>query len=172
ENYHETDKNVWNSNMTYFNSSNHRINLEFYLYSHLIELYQSLFKKVHIFLYEEFKQNPKSVVKKILSIVDDHLVGVDRDVFNKTVNSSLGTQKFRLKRYENQLQHAGLANNKYISKATSIALATLDMKTETKQTVKNYIHQISDGFYAKDNRKLIDKYPAINLEKYSQAYQL
>ena len=171
----DSANNVWDSNMTYFNSGNHRINLEFYLYYELIEMYHRLYKKVHIFLYEDFKNNPQNVIKNLLLILDDKLTEVDENILNRRINYKIEPQRLEAKRLENQVKQLSLANNKYISKALTLIYISLNslFNAQANQPIsKEYINSLVGDFYRQNNQKLIKKYSHVPLGKYPQSYQL
>lgn len=170
EQYLEDKQIAWDKNRMYYNASQ-SIHPEQYLYFELVNLYHSLFKKVHVFLYEEFQENPQSVVERILAILNDRLVDVNRDIFSKNVNFRLSAGKLKLKRYENKLRSAGLANNKYILKASVLALSALERKDKERESDRDYVRKLIGNFYVENNQKLINEYPHIPLTKYPESYQ-
>lgn len=166
----------WNSSRLYYHASNNTIHPEHYLYYELIDMYYSLFNKVHVFLFEEFRENSKTIVKKILSIIDDELVAVKDNIFNKKVNPKLPERKLDIKRYENKIKRVAFQKNRYLLKASAFAYFTISsimkIKNKNNQTSTDYVHELVKDFYLENNHQLINKYPHIPIIKYPQYYQL
>lgn len=62
---------------------------ELYTYTHLISLYQGLFKKVHVVLYEDFAENPKAFLASLAQKLDFSLP--DNIHHGQKVNRSLSS---------------------------------------------------------------------------------
>jgi hypothetical protein len=92
----DSDHGVYNENSLTFNTNDYYLNVKCFEYSKLIQLYQSLFEKVHVFLFEEMISNSSEVVKRINSILHDEFEFVpDDDRTNKSLSSfRLGQRRF------------------------------------------------------------------------------
>lgn len=69
-------------------------NTESYKFSHLITLYQSLFPKVHVLLFEDFKTNPAAFAERLTTLLQlEKIALLDSD---KRVNKSLSARQIKL----------------------------------------------------------------------------
>lgn len=75
---------------------------EQYFYSSLLKVYQDLFEKVHVFLYEDFTSNPTEFIDRFCVKLGVKL-SVDID-FNKRQNSSLSARQLDYLRKTNSLK--------------------------------------------------------------------
>ncbi|MGB6037407.1 MAG: sulfotransferase domain-containing protein [Cryomorphaceae bacterium] len=75
---------------------------EQYFYSSLLQLYQGLFEKVHVFLYEDFTSNPSSFIEQFCKKLEVKLT-VEID-FDKRTNSSLSARQLEYLRKTNSLK--------------------------------------------------------------------
>lgn len=77
-------------------------NTESYKYSSLIELYQSLFTKVHTSLFEDFKANPAAFTERLCDKLNLKKTIIQTP--EKLVNKSLSARQIRLNRTLNQFK--------------------------------------------------------------------
>jgi len=88
---------------------NHRsmFNAEHFRYSQLYLLYNDLFRSVHIFLYEDFRDNPKAFLERLASILSSQLpsdLEVPKEALQKMiVNKSLTKNQLHTKLIQNRL---------------------------------------------------------------------
>ncbi len=75
---------------------------EQYLFSHLFNLYRSKFEKIHVFLYEDFKENPKEFIADLCNRLDISMEGEVN--FGKRSNSSFSTRQLEYLRRTNSLK--------------------------------------------------------------------
>jgi hypothetical protein len=75
---------------------------EQYKFSSLVKLYQSLFSKIHVFLYEDFRMDPSSFLSAFCEKLNLELTeGID---FKKTANSSLSARQLNYIRKTNRFK--------------------------------------------------------------------
>lgn len=163
----------------YFNHWYRNIHPDHFLYYELIQMYCQRFSKVHIFLYEEFKQNPLKVIDKILETMNDILIYESslnkKEYFKKQVNQKLSDQKLDIIRYENLLKPIINTNHKIILKPLSLAYAKFVSnfnKLENYIDNESYVEQLINNYFYEDNHKVIASYPDVPMKKYSNAYQI
>ena len=75
---------------------------EQYFYSSLLQLYQGLFEKVHVFLYEDFTSSPIDFIDRFCAKLDLNLT-IEID-FDKRKNSSLSARQLEYLRRTNSLK--------------------------------------------------------------------
>ncbi len=75
---------------------------EQYFYSSLLRLYQGLFEKIHVFLYEDFTSNPSDFIEQFCLKLNLELT-LDID-FGKKANSSLSARQLEYLRKTNSLK--------------------------------------------------------------------
>lgn len=149
----------WNTNKDY-------LNLDCYKYYELISLYKNLFRKVHVFLYEDFKNDPNKVIEKIGTILEQKIMIAEEDLETK-VNISLGQDSLIKKIHENKVQV--ITNNKWLKK---ILLFYLNSRDKRFSDPKDYIRDITKNVYENNNRQLIETYPEIGIQNYPDAYNI
>lgn len=150
----------------YWNTNNFYLHIDCFKYYELITLYKNLFDKVHVFLYEDLIHHKQEVLQRIEDILEQKLDISERDLKSK-VNQSIANDRLLSKIHENKLSL--VTQNKYLKKIGKIYLK---FKSNPYVDPEQYISQKTKGLYLNNNRKLIEKYPEINLEKYPLAYQI
>ena len=148
----------WNTNKDY-------LNLECYKYFELILLYKNLFKNVHVFLYEDFKSDPKAVLKKIESILEEQIEIAEEKLSTK-VNISLAPELLIKKLHENKI--SVVTKNKWLRK---LLLIYLNKSNNVFSDPKKYILDFTKNVYEENNRRLIEKFPEIGIQNYPEEYK-
>ena len=150
----------------FWNTNKYYLNLDCYKYYELISLYKNLFRKVHVFLYEDFKNDPNKVIEKIGTILEQKIMIAEEDLETK-VNISLGQDSLIKKIHENKVQV--ITNNKWLKK---ILLFYLNSRDKRFSDPKDYIRDITKNVYENNNRQLIETYPEIGIQNYPDAYNI
>lgn len=81
----------------YYDSNKIGIHVDNYKYSNLVELYRSLFSKVHIFLYEDFRKNPDQAFDRMEVIFGCSF----RGRVEKKINVALSSKRLEARRLAN-----------------------------------------------------------------------
>lgn len=151
----DMDSLYWNTNKDY-------VHLDCYKFYELISMYKSLFKHVHVFLYEDFVKDKEVVLVRLEEILGEPISG-RKNTSNERVNVSLKGGALAKKMFYNQFKLMELprvfkmALYKYISRKKSV-------------NVEEYIHEVTQGYYNENNRKIITDYPEIGLNRYPNSY--
>jgi len=154
-----------NLNTLFWNTNEFYLNLDCYKYFELISLYKKFFKKVHVFLYEDFKYEPKNVLEKISSILEEKIEIVDEEL-EKKVNISLAQESLIKKIHENKANI--ITNNRWLKK---LLVTYLNYRDEKFSDPKAYIGEITKNVYENNNRKLIEEYPEVGIQNYPNEYR-
>jgi len=81
---------------------------EHFRYSKLYSLYSDLFKKVHIFLYEDLKNDQKTFFIQLASVLSADLpssLEIDEKLQKTAVNISLDKKQLQVRRIQNKISH-------------------------------------------------------------------
>ncbi len=89
---------------------NHRsvFSPEHFRYSKIYSLYSDLFRKVHVFLYEDFKKDQKSSLLRLATILSTELPSdfeFDEKIQKTIVNKRLNNKQLRTQLIQNKLSH-------------------------------------------------------------------
>src|SRR5690606_6149692 len=133
-------------NYLQFNSNEFYINLDYFLFSKMISFYRSIFKKVHIFLYEDFKYDTINTLNRLEGIFGEKFEIDKSKIFKKEVNSGLKDSSLKKKRIDNMLS--------LISSSIPSALLKLFVN-DPKLDERIYLKEFIGDFYSKDNKTLI-----------------
>ena len=147
----------------YFNTNDYFIHMDCFKYLPLIEMYKKIFKKCHIFLYEDLLNHQNEVLDQ-LSYILGHKLEQKTNIYNKSL--SLG--ELSKQRFSNKL-NLFLGNNKYIrkiitniNKINPLISSDKDLKSNLKFMVKDY--------YKSDNQKLKKLLTSIKWDRYPNHY--
>ena len=147
----------------YFNSNDYFIHMDCFKYSTLIKMYQQLFKKCHIFLYEDLANHENEILYQLSDIIGAKLVPK-----NKIYNKSLSSIELEKKRFENKL-NLFLSNNKYIRKSIQL-INVINPLFSTDKELKSKIKLMVKDYYKSDNQILKKLLPSIKWERYPSSY--
>jgi hypothetical protein len=159
-----------NLNAYYFEHDFLNLNLSNFFYYELVHLYKQLFQDVQVFLFEDFKANPSLAIARLENILGDRFEGIDKDNLPKPINLSLSPSALEGKRFRNVGNK--LTNNRFVLKAFETCGEIIHSLRHTDDEHHQFIRDRIQGFYAENNRKLIQAYPEIRLDKYADKYQL
>lgn len=136
-------------------------NTETYKYTPLVKLYQSLFTKVHVLLFEDFKVDPTAFAERLSEILKIAPINISKP--QKKVNRSLSARQIKVTRGINRLKpilYRGEAGRLLFGKS----IQTIEHKLSGKES-----YRFSDALrekivktYAADNRELMDVLPEYN----------
>ena len=140
-----------------------------YQYSPLIKLYQDLFSKVNVFLYEDFKASPGQALEKWLSVLDLTVTGkID---FTTKINPSLSSHRLGYIRRFNRMKPLLTAT----SVGTALFRKNIQFAEHGPLTGKKFqfdpslTARIQNEFLG-DNKELLRLVPSLNKETLSRHY--
>ena len=150
----------------YYNTNDYFIHLDCFLYSYLVKLYTSLFRKVEIFLFEEFLNDKKSMIHRIEEIVGEKINIKSSDLVQK-VNRKLHYKELEDKRTLNR--YLKFTKNRGIIKVGR-QINKISCRKDGKPNFKEYINEFVGDYYTKDNLKLRQMLPRINWGDFKNKY--
>ncbi|MEY2978397.1 MAG: hypothetical protein ACO31I_18375 [Prochlorotrichaceae cyanobacterium] len=140
---------------------------EHFRYTKLYSLYAQLFRKVHVFLYEDFDKNPEVCLSRIASILS---VNTSNDVshnLEKTVNKRLDSHQLRQHRLLNKLEPLGI-HQKGIMQFLTKFISTY-MGDHSSSNLTHVISLIQESELFEDNRILNTNFN-FGMEQYPKSY--
>lgn len=162
------------SHYYYYWQDSFSLHLDNFLYYELVSFYKALFQNVHVFLYEDFLSDPQKVILELERIIGEKLVNLESLDLNTRVNKRLDHNEIKEFRLNNVLKKL---TNKPIMLKLLRFLFRNGQKLYPKLLLDSFEREqeeqwkILDEFYKANNKKLIDSYPEIALEKYSEFYE-
>ncbi|MEM7102331.1 MAG: hypothetical protein AAF502_04295 [Bacteroidota bacterium] len=150
----------------YFNTSNFQVHLDTFKHFELIELYKSLFKNVYVFLFEDLIARPEETLTKLANITGDNTPKI-KNLGKTKSNMSLDDEALYRKRLLNRLRI--IVDNKVVIKLYQKVLKILPMNEENID--QKYVSHIAREYYRENNRKIIEKFPEIGIQHYTEAYK-
>ncbi len=163
-------KRDWNSNNRFIN---HRsaFTPECFRYSKLHSLYNNLFKKVHVFLYEDFKKDREACLLQLGSILSTEFpsdLALDGETQITTLNKRLPNKQLRAQLIRNKLSHIFPKTN---SKAFHL-LVKLASRIASDNEENNRAHVLSmlkERDIFNDNYTLNETFN-LGMERYPEHY--
>ncbi|NET28152.1 hypothetical protein [Okeania sp. SIO1I7] len=150
----------WNKNTRYYNYLSPNINLIDLCYYELIKLYQENFPKVHVFLYEKFRENCQDVIAQLENILEEKLEGFDSNILSDRVNEKLDTNKLHRTRAINKIKSIVKTKNKYLLNGGGLLYRLIVNDTQKPLGYeREYIQRITKYFYVENNQKIVREYP-------------
>jgi hypothetical protein len=161
----------WDLRSRYYNHFSLNVHPDHFLYCDLIDLYKKRFKKVHVFLYEEFCKKPADVVQRLEEILEDKANIALEDLSKKQVNLRLKDNDIKIRRFENRLRSITSRKSmiKFLGSVYGLwsRVAQYDSLSDAE-----YVAKTVHGYYVDNNRKILNNYPAIPISEYPEHYQL
>ena len=151
-------------NSLFWNTNKFYVNLECFKYFELISLYKKLFKKTHVFLYEDFIADKTQVLGRMEEILGEK-IHLTPEKGEKRVNKSISQGALIKKLNTNRAELLG--GNRYTRKVLGFLLNLGKTKYIDPQ---NYIQEVAQGVYEENNQQLIAAYPEIGLQCYPRNY--
>jgi hypothetical protein len=144
---------------------------EHFRYSNLYSLYSRLFKSVHIFLYEDFKENQKLCIERLASILSAELPSNTKFESEKIVNKRLEKHQLYTKLIRNRIMH--ILPNSSVIKKISLPVAILianAVPNNIDDSNKNYVISLltSEGIF--DDNYTLNQKLGLGMEKYPKQY--
>jgi len=139
------------------------INIDCFKYMELVNAYKTNFD-VRVFLYEQLKDNPDSVVSSL-----NLMLNTNWSVKSSTkVNSSISKFQMNVKRGFNIIG-SGTSNN-LIQKASLLFVKLLPKFKNV--TADRDIDELIGDYYLHNNRELHSTYPDIGIEQFPTFYEM
>jgi hypothetical protein len=152
---------------------------KFYLYDKTIDYYSTLFGKenIHIFLYEEFAENPKKFIE-LLAVKFNLKISEELIEFS-SINKGYSRFLLSTRRFCNKFSRIGTLNKYYLFHIHRWNLINrrvhdyanqfriFGKKPESKQIIGNKNLGIIRNYYKDSNQILIDKYDLKQIAKYN-----
>lgn len=158
---YERDRSFHDMSRLYFDSNDYHIHLDCFRYAELVSLYQSLFSKVHVFLYEDFVRDSDAIVRRLGEIIEEDIQPRTSD----RQNVSLTARQIEVKRRTNAL--SGLGNRAIRKSLQAAAKVAPVMKT---QDLRKDAEEITAGYYSDNNRRLKTLLPDLDWSLCSDKY--
>ena len=141
--------------------------LDCFLHYETIHLYKSLFKSVHVLLYEDILHNPNKIKISLEKIIGEKLANQAID-FSKKINTSLKHQDFYKMLFFNRTQF--LFRNIRISNIFYCLFRKLYLEHDIEQKENIILNKINKEYFLFNNQKIINEFPEINITDYPQNY--
>ena len=145
------------------------IHLDNFLYFEMISFYKNLFGKVHVFLYEDFKNQPEKIVLELQDILGEKLNRIEPKTSNSKVNTRLSPQEIEMYRFNNVLKKMNLNPLLHKIFRGSYKLG-LNFSENIFERESNMLKKLIFEFYKEDNRRLISEYPDIGIQNHPCQY--
>jgi hypothetical protein len=154
----------WNPKRRYI-SHLAKVNIEHFRYSRLLAMYRRHFSRVHVYLYEDFRLRPESIVQELAELMSTRM---SLPVGKQGENESLTGRELHRQMIENRLSSLVRRVNSTPVKALVKVLASLipDEIDRNTEYVKSLI-QLAD--LASDN-KLVESDWCCGLSRHPEAY--
>lgn len=138
-------------------------------YSKLLSMYESLFSKVHVFLYEDFKHNPKEVLQRLEHILSSK-IAYDPSSEREQVNVRLNDDDIKLKIAGNRLSSIFPPKSKRKLRKLLARSVSFFTPTQTMAERRKYVIEVlgAEGIF-QDNR-VLDESKDIGMKTYAAQY--
>ena len=147
----------------YYNTNDYFIHLDCFKFSPLIKLYKNLFKKCHIFLYEDLLNHQDEVLEQ-LSVILGHKLMSKPNFYN----TSLTPSNLSKQRFSNKINIL-VGNNKYVRKIIS-GVNNINPFISSDKNLKNDIKLMVQDYYKSENKNLKKLLPLIKWDRYPDNY--
>lgn len=147
----------------FYNTNDYFIHMDSFKYSSLIEMYQKLFKKCHIFLFEDLVNNQNEVLKQLSDLLGEELL-----LKNTVHNKSLSSNELSKKIISNKLNL--IYGNKRFKNALTKIINKVSPPIPTDSNLKSNLKSMTQDYYKSDNKILKKLCPSINWDRYPNSY--
>lgn len=155
-----------------FNTYNATERLHDFDYLPLIRLYKSLFPRVEIFLFEDFKSDRKKVLQRISDVLEvdvseDFIDSITREApINRGVSAGQAKKLRRLNRWRHVLYTSKFGRAYYVRAKRRI------LKQEGGEKIKwNTEEQAAlQSVFGACNKRLIEEFPEIGIDRHANEY--
>lgn len=144
------------------------LNLSNFLYYELVKLYKELFPDVYIFLFEEFRENPRKIIEELETIFGKRFAELDAGKISNPVNVSLSKSSLEKQRFRNALRD--LTDSQTLLKVGGV-LFQLHYQLFRSRSDRHNLDRLIGEFYRENNQKLSRLCPDLNFDRYLDKYQ-
>lgn len=140
-----------------------------FLYSKLLTMYESLFSKVHVFLYEDLKHNPEETLQRLEYILSTK-IAYDPSGEREQINARLDHQAFKLRITENRLAPLFHSNPRRKLRKQLARTVSLFTRAQTAAERRKYVTELlqAEGIF-EDNR-ILDDTKNLGMKKHAAQY--
>jgi len=146
----------------YYNTNDYFVNMDNFLYSNIINSFKINFKNVEVFLYEDIKNNPERLTRKMKKIFGDNFD--DRNFKNisitSKINESFGEKKLKKQYFKNNFGYL-----------VSLVLRFFPFFKYKDFGKIDFLNEEIKLHYINDNKIILSKFPEINIGDYPDKYQ-
>ena len=165
-----TEKIDWlknpNYNSLYYNSNDYHLNANNFKYTSLIELYKSLFEKVHVFLFEDLTKNPEFIFNRLGNILQTN---INYNNHTSKENVSLSNKMLERKRNINKL--ANLFDSEKMRTIVSKSYKYIPYPILRSHNFDKTIMNMINDYYYDDNEKLKKMCEGIDWDSHPGKYR-
>ena len=145
---------------------------EHFRYTNIYEFYNRLFDKVHVFLYEDFKNNQIGVLQCLADIlsseVPEKFFEAKKEGKNNIINKRQNTHQLHSKLMQNRFNHLSPFAKSKFGKMIASSLS-LFMQDQEKENIEYVRSMLSAADLYKDNMTL-NSIANLGMERYSDLY--
>lgn len=150
--------------------SRHVLSSSLFLYSRVLAMYESLFSKVHVFLYEHFAAEPQECLERLENIVS---AKIPRDLIGQQelVNKRLDNTSLRMRLAQNRFSSLRpfVPGAKYLSRFL-LKPASLLLREQSEEERRTYVTELlQDAGVFEDNKRL-DEIRDLGMKRYADKY--
>jgi hypothetical protein len=156
------------------------ISPEHFRYSKLYSLYSNLFRKVHVFLYEDFQIDQKTCLQRLSSLLSSELptkFALDEALHKKIVNKKLDKKQLRVQLELNRLSHIlPYVNSRYVKTIVRSIVRSISKLSSEKlasdnqyNNIEHVISLLKERDIFNDNY-LLNKKLNLGMEKHPRQY--
>lgn len=152
-----------NHSAIYYNTNDYHIHPDCFKYTNLIKTYQNCFENLHVFTYEQLRNDIEGVVLNLEKILGQkiNVKSVERE------NASLSKSMLAKRRVLNNVLSS--ETSKYVRKAGQIALNVIP--TLPSKNLRDTIDDHIGSYFSEDNQELKLLLPDINWADYPDKYR-
>jgi len=157
------------TNDSFMNFAPNHSHIELFKYYALIKLYKSLFEQVDVFLYEDFCSNPQKIMDRFEAIFKENINDKSTINFAEKVNRSLEKKEIEKHLFYNKSRF--LFRKKKISDFFFF-LNKIKYSNKILQKENDFNESMIKNYFREDNRKIIEEFPEIKMDRYPEKYDL
>lgn len=147
--------------------SNHSVlHIEHFRYSALLELYERLFERVHVFLYEDLVSDPASVLGRLSDIVGVELPVPPPDA--SSANRSVTDRELHLRRMSTKVGALGLGEASLVRRVAARALAAV--VPDRADAGRSHVRALFESAGLADDNREVDAARGLGFDRHAEAY--
>ena len=152
-------------NTLYFNNNKVCLHLDGFLYYELIKTFKDLFDDVNVLLFEDIKTDPQGVLDQIEGILGEK---IDREILNtnKQVNPRLGNRGLQTRVFRNRIWNR--TGSRFLARIAGKLYGII--ARDHSGVDKEKVRELVGDYYHENNRRIIETWPDIGLQRYPKAY--